>query len=388
MRFTIILLFVLSCFQIQAQNGIDFFHGTWEEALAEAKAQDKLIFVDAYAVWCGPCKRMAKNVFTDKKVGEFYNKNFINMKIDMEKKMGRTFGRTYPVSAYPTLMYIDPKGELVHKVKGGQKIDPFIKLGKFALSKVDFSKDFKVAYEKGDRSPELVYNYVKALNKAGKPSLKISNEYVRSQKDLTTDQNLKFLLEAAVDADSRIFDLMIKNKSAIEKLTSKEEVKNKIEKACYRSAEKAVEYQNADLHKDALKKMKKHVPEKYAQFAVNSEMKFCLACGDEKKYLKACEKYAKKGAKNDPAKLNDLAIAVSQNFPKNSNALKKAEKYAKKATEKGNDYNYYMTYATILLKNGKKKDALKMANKSLDLAKGKRGAEGTVMRLIRKIEKS
>jgi len=208
--------------------------------------------------------------------------------------MGRSFGRTYPVSAFPTLMYIDYNGELVHKVKGGQQIDPFIKLGKFALGKVDFSKDFKVAYEKGDRSPELVYNYVKALNKAGKSTLKISNEYVRSQNDLTTDQNLKFLLEAATHADSRIFDLMIENKSAIEKLTSKQDVKNKIEKACFKSAKKAVEYQNADLHKDALKKMKKYVPEKAAQFAVYAEMEFCLACGDGKKYLKACEKYAKK----------------------------------------------------------------------------------------------
>lgn len=388
MRISIILLFILSGFQIQAQSGIDFFHGTWEEALEEAKKQDKLIFVDAYATWCGPCKRMAKNVFTDKKVGDFYNKNFINMKIDMEKKMGRKFGREYPVSAFPTLMYIDYKGKLVHKVKGAQQVESFIKLGKFAMTKIDHSKDFEVAYEKGDRSPELVYNYVKALNKAGKPSLKIANEYIRSQKDLTTEQNLKFLLEATTDADSRIFDLMIKHKSAIEKLTSKEAVKNKIEKACYRSAEKAVEYQNADLHKDALKKMKKYVPENAAKFAVQAEMKFCLACGDGKKYLKACEKYAKKEAKNDPAKLNELALAVSQNFPEDSNALKKAEKYAKKATEKGNDYNYYMTYATILLKNGKKKDALEMANKSLDLAKGKRGAEGTVMRLIRKIEKS
>ncbi len=388
MRFTIILLFTLSYFQIQAQSGIDFFHGTWEEALEEAKAQDKLIFVDAYAVWCGPCKRMAKNVFTDKKVGEFYNKNFINMKIDMEKKMGRAFGRTYPVAAFPTLMYIDHKGELVHKVKGAQQVDGFLKLGEFALTKIDNSKDFEVAYEKGDRSPELVYNYVKALNKAGKPSLKVANEYIREQKDLTTDQNLKFLLEATTDADSRIFDLMIENKSAIEKLTSKEEVKNKIEKACYRSAEKAVEYQNVELHKDALKKMKKYVPKKAAQFAVQADMKFCLACGDGKKYLKACEKYAKKEAKNDPEKLNELALAVSQNFPEDASALKKAEKYAKKATEKGNEYTYYMTYATILLKNGKKKVALKMANKSLDLAKGNQGAEGTVMRLIRKIEQS
>jgi len=388
MRFITILFLTLLSFQIQAQDGIDFFHGTWEEALAEAKAKDKLIFVDAYAVWCGPCKRMAKNVFTDKEVGKFYNQNFINMKIDMEKKMGRKFGKKYPVSAYPTLMYIDAKGELVHKVKGGQKIDGFIKLGKFAMSKVDNSKDFAEAYEKGDRDPELVYNYVKALNKAGKPSLKIANEYIRSQKNMTTEHNLKFLLEATTAADSRIFDMMIKNRKAIEAVTSKEIVLNKIELACIRTAEKAVEYQNPDLHKEAVKKMKKHHPKKAAQFEVASEMKFCLACGDEKKYLKACDKYAKKEVKKDAEKLNALAVEISQNLPKDAKALKQAEKYAKKATQNGNAYNYYMTYASILLQNGKKDKALEMANKSLELAKGNKGVEGTVMRLIRKIEKS
>ena len=388
MRISILLLFILTTFQIQAQNGIDFFHGTWEEALAEAKAQDKLIFVDAYAVWCGPCKRMAKNVFTNDEVGGFYNKNFINMKIDMEKTMGRKFGKKYPVSAFPTLMYIDAKGEMVHKVKGAQKVEGFIKLGKFALGKVDNSKDFAEAYEKGDRSPDLVYNYVKALNKAGKPSLNIANEYVRSQKDLTTKENLKFLLEAATEADSRIFDLMVENKSAIEKLTSKEEVKNKIEQACLKTATKAVEFQSADLHKEAVSKMKKHYPEKADQFVVQSEMKFCLACGDDKKYLKACAKYAKKDAKDDPKKLNSLAETIAQNFPKDEKALKQAEKYAKQATEKGSEFTYFYTYANLLLQNGKKDKALEVANKSLAMAKGNRGNESRIKRLISMIEKS
>lgn len=387
MRF-IILLFVLSFTQIQAQKGIDFFKGTWEEALAEAKAKDRLIFVDAYAVWCGPCKRMAATTFKDEKAGKFYNANFVNMKIDMEKKPGRKFGKKYPVGAFPTLMYIDGDGKLVHKVTGAQKTEAFIKLGKFALSKIDNSAEYAKAYEEGDRSPELVYNYVKALNKAGKPSLKIANEYIRSQKDLTTEQNLKFLLEATTAADSRIFDLMVKHKSAIEKVTSKEKVQNKIEAACAKTAEKAVEFQSEELHKEALKKMKKHYPEKYGVFAVQSEMKFCLACNDSKKYLKACDKYAKKEAKKNPEKLNGLAVAISQNFPKDEKALKQAEKYAKQAAEKGNEYNYYMTYADILLQNGKKDKALEIANKSLELAKGNRGVEGTIMRLIRKIEKS
>ena len=98
----IILLAIAGISTIQAQ-GIEFFHGSWDEAIEEAKKQEKIIFVDAYAIWCGPCKRMAKNVFPDEKVGEFYNKHFINMKLDMERGEGLKFRKKYPVSAFPTL---------------------------------------------------------------------------------------------------------------------------------------------------------------------------------------------------------------------------------------------------------------------------------------------
>ena len=74
---TFSLFFSLFC---QAQSGIEFFHGSWDEALELAKKEHKAIFMDAYAEWCGPCKRMAKNIFTQKEVGDFFNKHFINVK--------------------------------------------------------------------------------------------------------------------------------------------------------------------------------------------------------------------------------------------------------------------------------------------------------------------
>ena len=116
-------------------------------------------------------------------------------------------------------------------------------------------------------------------------------------------------------------------------------------------------------------------------------MKFCLSCKDGKKYLKACDKYANGEASGSPEKLNSLAVTIFQNFATDSKALKQAEKYAKEAAEKGNAYNFYLTYAEILLINGKKETALEMANKSLELAAGQRGAETTVKRFIQKIEK-
>ena len=60
--------------------GISFIEGDWKKVLAKAKAEKKLIFVDAYATWCGPCKKLQKEVFPDAAVGSFFNKNFINAK--------------------------------------------------------------------------------------------------------------------------------------------------------------------------------------------------------------------------------------------------------------------------------------------------------------------
>ena len=164
MRFLILSFCIAILSSSVNAQGIDFFHGSWDEALEKAKVEEKIIFVDAYAQWCGPCKRMAKTTFMDDSVGKFFNANFINIKMDMEKGDGLKFRQKYPVSAFPTLFFLDPKGEVVHKVKGAQQVEGILKLGKFALSKVDYSADYAKSYEEGNREPELVYNYVRALN--------------------------------------------------------------------------------------------------------------------------------------------------------------------------------------------------------------------------------
>jgi len=64
-------------------QGIEFFHGDWKDALAKAESEGKMLFVDAYTTWCGPCKKMASVVFPDPKVGAFFNEQFINIKIDI-----------------------------------------------------------------------------------------------------------------------------------------------------------------------------------------------------------------------------------------------------------------------------------------------------------------
>ncbi|HRK80902.1 MAG TPA: thioredoxin domain-containing protein [Saprospiraceae bacterium] len=364
----LILLLVVSVLPLSAE-GIRFFEGTWDEAVAEAKRLDRIIFVDAYAVWCGPCKKMAAEVFPDDKVGEFYNKNFINLKLDAEKGEGLKFREKYPISAFPTLFYIDYTGDVVQQVKGAQQIDGFIELGKKALTKIDRSQQYVAAYESGDRDPELVLNYVRALNKAGKSSIKISNDYLRSQKDLSTPFNLRFILEAASEADSRIFDMLIERRAAIEALEPKQAVKERIREACEATAQKALEFRNRNLLEEAIAKMKKYYPEKAASFRTSMEMDYWSAMGDVDKYIAACQQYAKTEAAKDEKALMGLGGALAQQFGHEPKAMQAAENFSKMAADKSTDYKTQLNYAGILMRNGKKDKALDAAKKALEMAK-------------------
>ncbi len=381
--FSLLVLFAAT--SVQA-GGIDFFQGTWEEALEKAKKEDKLIFVDAYTTWCGPCKRMSKQVFTQDAVGEFYNKNFIAMKIDMEKLPGKKFQRKYPVSAFPTLYYIDGDGKVAHVTKGGKNPEQFIQLGQMAMKKNDKSGDYEADYKEGKRDYDLVYNYVKALNKAGKPSLKIANDYIKSQEDLTTEENLKFILEATTEADSRIFNLLTQHKAAIVALTSEAEVNDRIEAACARTADKAIEYKYYDLITEATAKLRANEPEKADVFELTQAMRYHAADQEPAAYLKSADALAKI-YKKDFQNLHKLAITVAKEYGKNPQALKQAEKYAKSAASSGTDIAYYFTQAQLLKKMGKSKDAIKVAEKAKKMAKGDAAQEKAAEQLIQSLGK-
>ena len=88
MKKLVLVFALLIPFFMQAQTtheGIKFEHGkSWESILAQAKAAHKYVYVDCYTTWCGPCKFMSANVFTNDKVGAFYNENFICAKVQID----------------------------------------------------------------------------------------------------------------------------------------------------------------------------------------------------------------------------------------------------------------------------------------------------------------
>ncbi len=140
MLLTAMLAFIGSVALAQNDQGIKFEKGTFSEILAKAKAQKKLVFMDVYASWCGPCKRMAAEVFTQKKVGDYFNATFVNAKFDAEVGEGRSIAARYGVNAYPTFLLLDSNGKLVGKMVGGSPADEFIRQIKELKAKAEAQK--------------------------------------------------------------------------------------------------------------------------------------------------------------------------------------------------------------------------------------------------------
>lgn len=122
----IIVVFVgLLASQMQAQ-GVQFYKGKFNDALAKAKQENKLVFVDFYTTWCGPCKAMDANIFPDAKVGALFNKKFVAIKIDAEKGEGIQLASKYKVKGYPTMLYLAADGTEKERLVGATPNPEFL----------------------------------------------------------------------------------------------------------------------------------------------------------------------------------------------------------------------------------------------------------------------
>ncbi len=110
---------VISEPETQSEQGITFFAGTLQQGLERAKSENKLLFVDCYTTWCGPCKMMKNYTFKDANLGDYMKDKYVSMAIDMETSEGEMLAKKYGVEAYPTLLFLDKYGRVVNHQVGG-----------------------------------------------------------------------------------------------------------------------------------------------------------------------------------------------------------------------------------------------------------------------------
>lgn len=162
----------------------NFRHISFEEAVKQAKAEKRLLFVDFYTDWCGPCRKMAQEVFPQKKVGDFFNEQFVCIKLNAEKE-GKELAKRYSVKVYPTFLVIDDKEQVKATITGAASGEAFIEKVKKELNPELTPERMKERYDKGERTPELINAYAMSLleKKKMKEGFEVINGYFASLTD-------------------------------------------------------------------------------------------------------------------------------------------------------------------------------------------------------------
>ncbi len=198
-----------------------------EKAREQARAENKAIFLDCYTSWCGPCKMMANNVFTLEAAGDYFNKNFVCVKVDMEKGEGPAIGKQYGVDAYPTFLIINTNGKLMHKLVGAMPLEELIENVERGL-KANSIAEYEALYQAGklDKTEQMAYWKL----------LSISGEVVKAQtvgddlwgklseKDKRNSTYWPLLRSRATTIEGEEMKFVCANREYFEKEVGKEEV--------------------------------------------------------------------------------------------------------------------------------------------------------------------
>lgn len=118
------------------KNLVDFYYGpALSPVLDLAKKEGKIVYLDIHASWCLPCKMMEQDVYTDKALASYLNKNFINYRVDLEKENGPDLRIIYDASPLPTLLFLDENGRVLERKQGAAYPTELRRLGDLALAK-------------------------------------------------------------------------------------------------------------------------------------------------------------------------------------------------------------------------------------------------------------
>ena len=368
--------FVSSFFILSANSqGIIFEENiSFNDAIAKAKAENKIIFMDCYTTWCGPCKRLASNVFPLEEVGGYFNAKFINTKFDMEKGEGPSIAAEFGVRAYPTLLFIDGNRKVVNRVVGLVDGPTLIAGGKQANNQLPGLMDeMKGKYDAGNRTPEFLQTYVDALLNDGVNYDKEFTEWLKalSDKDLQSERTTKQIFAYTNSITSPGMAYVLKNKTYYNQLVGDKVVSGKVNSLAEKAMKESLQ-KNDKAILDAATKTLQNLNASDAAEQINKlSMDYAARTNDWVSFDKFATAYIKKSGTKDALILNDIAW----NYYLNVNdkvLLQKASKWAFDAVNLKNTSTNNITYAYLLYKTGNIKEAIKSCDYAILRAKEER----------------
>ncbi|MBC8984722.1 thioredoxin family protein [Pedobacter sp. N36a] len=377
MKYLNLFLFLLIATGIQAQEEIKFNQSiTWVATTAKSAQENKLIFIDCYTSWCAPCKWMDKNVFNDPSVANFFNTHFINAKIDMEKGEGIELRKKYNVQSFPTFLFVNDKGEVIHRTASKMTVAEFLEEGKMAADPKRNLSFLSQKYESGQRDIPFVLDYFLAVQKSDRNKAELIGKDIAERitlTDLNSALGWKAIKALARTENDRLGAHFMANQTAYTAFATEEErekLKDRLITSTmygylYGKNEKAfMEHLSYFKNSDKLDRRKQ---------GIMLEADFYLDNNRTSEYIKIADAALKGDLKDDAEKLSFLARradskVVNQHTP-NPKVLKQAYKMAKHAAAlEPDEYSVQSTFAKVCLSLKRKEEGLIAAKKSRVLA--------------------
>lgn len=394
--------------QAQQDSGIHFEQGlSWQQIKEKAKAEHEYIFVDCFATWCGPCKKMDAEVYPLDSIGQLFNQNFISVKAQMDStakddeqvKRFRTDSRNlqsaYQVNAFPTFLFFSPEGNIVHKGIGFMDARGFHKL---ALDALDPSKQYyslisrfrqgKLGYPELYSFSFLAQSFHDNNLADSAASSYINHLYELGEDSIYTEKNLTIIINYTRSSTAKTFDLFYHHGAKIDSIVRRPDfARNRVDGIIDNEEIYGKLYRDGTFATDHpdWTAIQSHIEKKYnrdyaARTVLWAKVKWYEQKKDWKNYttnvIRKVEKYGPydkafyQKPNHEFALWNFSAWEVFQ-YSNNPAELKKALEWSKKSITLAPTSDQFGlsesmdTYANILYKLHRKKEAMEWEQKAL-----------------------
>jgi thioredoxin-related protein len=351
------------------KTGINFRPMNLEQALAAAKAENKPVFLHGFADWCHFCEYMKDSVYTNQEVADFYNKNFICIKMDMEKE-GKKIATELKVHTFPLLVFYDKNGEIMHRAAGRKYKQPFIELGKEALDPQRQMRTFKSKYESGTATPYETQFYFRMMEMAGMDAQLMINDYLMKQPDgdFTSQNNWRIINDILKDPSMPIMKRIIANKKELEAKYS-DSVNTKFINIYNSYLMQYVQLLDSAGYEKAKKNIMATGLDLAPKICAYAELNKLKMKSEWDAYLVESKKFVDKYAMDDSRRLADIARVIYERFNGEKEKVAIAEKWAQRSVSLNDNFKNNYLLACIYIVLDKKDQGLQAANHSIEIAK-------------------
>jgi thioredoxin-related protein len=403
-------------------SGIQWIEGlSWQQVKDKAKQENKYIFLDCFATWCGPCKLMDKNVYTNDTVGNYFNTRFIAVRVQMDKtKKDNEFiqswysdadsiNKNYRIEAYPTFIFLSPMGVPLHRATGYKGVKDLVTLAETAMIPGKIYEDPYAEYERlvtdykrgikhYDRMPYMITAAYKSKDDGlAKQLLNEHTDYVIRLKPIEryTKNNIELWAGFTLRSDGPRFNFFYKDGDQIDKVMNEKgyaaaivdrTIQKEIVDSFYKIHNGKIMFKKLPIRMDGKiepdyveadwKKLEKMIRQKFnRECAKRNVLKARVQWYLQHRNYPAYTKYGLlEYKKYPPHNLHRQAMIINDFcwftflYVKDKNVLNSVIPWAEKAIkaiEHAKEYNVVInsclrdTYANLLYKVGRKLEAIK-----------------------------